>query len=188
MASSKVVSSQAFLGSLRKRKIKLRHRKNSYVQIYPQFRFGNQCPGCPNLEINSKLGLSASTLFIYLAQSFFKKIFLIRKVFILAALGLHCCIWAFSGCERGRGCLSICSAQALVEHRLWVHAQQLQRASSSSSACGGSSRAEELNPCPLQWWTDLIIRPPGKHLVFVATCRDLIPYPGIKPRPPAPEA
>ena len=91
----------------------------------------------------------------------------------MAALGLHCCMWAFSSCgEWGllfvvvRGLL-IAAASPVAEHGLQAHRlQQLWLAGSrragsvavahglSCSAACGILPDQGSNPCPLHWQVD----------------------------------
>ena len=112
--------------------------------------------------------------FIYLFSSifFFKKNFLIRKVFIFGCAGPSLLHLGFLWLRRVGATLH-CSAQAsLVEHRLWSACSAVAvRRLSSSSACGNLPGAEVEPMSPALVDRFLTIRPPGKHLVFVATCR-----------------
>ena len=76
--------------------------------------------------------------------SFFKKIYL-----ILAMLGLHCCVWAFSSCSEW-GLLSSCGTWALMACGTLV---AVAHGLSDSSACG-IFLDQGLNPCPLPWQVD----------------------------------
>ena len=94
-------------------------------------------------------------LFIY----FYKFIYFIYL--FLAALGLHCCAWAFSICgERGGalcctawashcGGFSCCRARALGTRASVVVVHGL----SCSTACG-IFPDQGSNPCPLHWQVD----------------------------------
>ena len=91
--------------------------------------------------------------FIYLFVYLFIYLF-------LAALGLCCCVWAFSSCSQ-RGLLfvgarashcsgfSCCGARALGAPASVVVARRL----SCSAACG-IFPDQGSNPCPLHWQTD----------------------------------
>ena len=111
----------------------------------------------------------------------FIEFFFNRFIYLfLAALGLHCCAWAFSSCgERGllfivvRGLL-IVVASLVAEHRLQAcRLQQLWHAGSvvvarglwsagsavvvhelSCSAARGIFLDQGSNPCPLHWQAD----------------------------------
>ena len=86
---------------------------------------------------------------------FFFKIYL----FILVALGLHCCAWAFSSCEQGL--LSSCSAwgycsgfssQSAGSRVLGL--QQLQHSGFSCSVACKIFPDQGLNLCLLHWQAD----------------------------------
>ena len=85
----------------------------------------------------------------------------------LAALGLHCCVWAFSSCGEWELLfvavhgLLIAVASLFAEHGLQAHGlQQLWRQSAgavvvahglSCSAACGIFLDQGSNPCPLHW-------------------------------------
>ena len=99
---------------------------------------------------------------------FLKNKFIYFVYLFLAALGLRCCVWAFSSCG-GRGLLFVVVHGLLVvvaslaaEHRLRARGlQQLWRAASvvvahgfsCSTACGIFPH-QGSNPCPLRWRAD----------------------------------
>lgn len=68
-----------------------------------------------------------------LLKTFFKSIYI---YFFLAALGLHCCTWAFSSC----GGFSYCGTQALGASVLVTEACGL-------SSCGSRALELRLNSC-----------------------------------------
>ena len=116
-----------------------------------------------------------------ITESFFKNKFIYLFIYLfLAALGLRCCMWAFSGCgERGLLFIAVYGlltavASLVVEHRLQAHGlQQLQHTGSvvvarglqsagsvvvahglsCSTACG-IFPDQGSNPCPLHWQAD----------------------------------
>ena len=97
-------------------------------------------------------------------NSFIKNLFILFYLF-LAALGHHCCVWAFSSCGEW-GLLFVAVRRFLIvvaslvaEHRLQAHVlRQLWHAGSvvvahglsCSTACG-IFLDQGSNPCPLHW-------------------------------------
>ena len=68
--------------------------------------FTTEPPGMNTFEHLLNARHSSNALLYEVAQSSFLNFYL-----FLAALGLHCCAWAFSSCSKW-GLLSSCSAQA----------------------------------------------------------------------------
>ena len=88
----------------------------------------------------------------------FKKI--LRIYLFLAALGLHCCAWAFCSCsERGllfvavHGLLTAV-ASLVAEHRLYSEGSVVVVHGLSCSAARGIFLDQGSNPCPLHWQAD----------------------------------
>ena len=65
-------------------------------------------------------------------------------LFVLAAWGLHCCVWAFSGCGEGGYSLLRCAGFSLQWLLLWSTGSR----STGFSSCG--TQAQQL------WHTDLV--------------------------------
>ena len=82
---------------------------------------------------------------------FFKYLFI---YLFLAALGLHCCAWAFSSCGE-RGLLLAVMASLVMEHGLLgVRASVVVAYGLSCSMACGIFLDQDLNPCPLRWQAD----------------------------------
>ena len=130
----------------------------------------------------------------------------------LAALGLRCCVWAFSTCGKQRllfavVCgLLIAVASLVVEHglqarglqQLWhagsvVVAHRLQSTGSvvvvhrlSCSAACGIFPEQGLNPCPLHWQVDSqpLHHQGSPYLFYIYYCVSVNPKLLIYPLPP----
>ena len=103
-----------------------------------------------------------------LSHCFFIRFEILKIIYVLVALGLCCCVWAFSSCSE-QGLLSIAAHRLLIAVASLVvdtdarHPGFSSCSSRGSSSCGSQALValacgifpdHRLNPCPLHWKAD----------------------------------